>query len=120
RQRDPGPPLPARRGPPPRAPTATPPPARPPPPPCVLVEGGLAAWEVAGVPVIRGKRKVISLERQVRVAAGFLVLVGVLLGTLVNPAWLILSGFVGVGFVFAGITDTCGMGMLLAKLPWNR
>ena len=62
----------------------------------------------------------ISLERQVRIAAGALVLVGLALGQWVHPWGIALSGFVGAGLVFAGWTDTCGMGMLLAKAPWNR
>lgn len=85
----------------------------------VNVEGGTEAWAAAGLPVVRGK-KAVSLERQVRVAAGTLVLTGIGLGLLLHPYWLGLSAFVGAGLVFAGITDTCGMGMLLAKMPWNR
>jgi rhodanese-related sulfurtransferase len=85
----------------------------------VNVEGGTQAWEAAGLPVVRGK-KAMSLERQVRIAAGSLVLLGTLLGAFVHPYFLILSGFVGAGLVFAGVTDTCGMGMLLARMPWNR
>ena len=73
----------------------------------------------AGLPVVRGK-KAISLERQVRIAAGSLVVVGALLGWSVHPAFVGLSAFVGAGLVFAGITDTCGMGMILARMPWNR
>ena len=84
------------------------------------VEGGTTAWEQAGLPVVRGTRKVISLERQVRIAAGLLVLLGVLLGWRVHPAFLGLSAFVGTGLAFSGITDWCGMGMLLARMPWNR
>jgi hypothetical protein len=61
----------------------------------------------------------MSLERQVRIAAGALVLTGVLLGAFVHPYWLGLAGFVGAGLVFAGVTDTCGMGLLLARMPWN-
>jgi rhodanese-related sulfurtransferase len=85
----------------------------------VNVEGGTLAWAECGLPVVRGK-KAISLERQVRMAAGALVLLGVLLGWLVHPVFLALAGFVGAGLVFAGITDTCGMGLLLARMPWNR
>lgn len=84
----------------------------------VNVEGGTLAWAEAGLPVVRGK-KAISLERQVRIAAGGLVLLGVGLG-LLHPAFLGLAGFVGAGLVFAGVTDTCGMGLLLARMPWNR
>ena len=84
-----------------------------------VLEGGVTAWEAAGLPVKRGKA-VMSLERQVRVAAGLLVVTGVLLGILVHPGFLGLAGFVGAGLVFAGLTDWCGMGMLLAKAPWNQ
>ena len=62
----------------------------------------------------------MSLERQVRIGAGSLVLVGVLLGWLVNPAGYAISACVGCGLIFAGVTDWCGMGLLLAKMPWNR
>jgi rhodanese-related sulfurtransferase len=85
----------------------------------VNVEGGTSACEQAGLPVVRG-RKTISLERQVRIAAGSLVLLGSLLGWLIHPAFVGLAAFVGAGLVFAGITDTCGMGMLLARMPWNQ
>jgi len=85
----------------------------------VSVDGGTAAWDQAGLPVKRGK-KAISLERQVRIAAGFLTLLGAVLGYFVNPAFIGLSAFIGAGLMFAGITDTCGMGMMLAKMPWNQ
>lgn len=85
----------------------------------VNVEGGTRGWEQAGLPVTRG-RKVISLERQVRIAAGTLVLTGTLLGVFVHPYWLGLAAFVGAGLIFAGVTDYCGMALLLAKMPWNR
>ena len=88
-------------------------------PHCLVVEGGTKAWEVAGLPVVRGKGA-ISIERQVRIGAGTMVLVGVVLGSWVDPLWFFLSGFVGAGLIFAGITDWCGMGMLLAKMPWNQ
>lgn len=83
-----------------------------------VLEGGILAWEDSGLPLIRGS-KTISLERQVRIAAGTLVLVGALLGFFVHPAWMALSAVVGAGLIFAGITDTCGMGMILAQMPWN-
>jgi rhodanese-related sulfurtransferase len=85
----------------------------------VNVEGGTLAWEQAGLPVVRGE-KAVSLERQVRIAAGSLVVLGTALGAFVHPAFLGLSAFVGAGLVFAGVTDTCGMGMVLARMPWNR
>lgn len=84
----------------------------------VNIEGGTMACVEAGLPVVRGQ-KAISLERQVRIAAGSLVLLGVAL-SFVHPAFIGLSAFVGAGLVFAGITDTCGMGMMLAQMPWNQ
>jgi len=85
----------------------------------INVEGGTLAWVECGLPVVRGK-KAMSLERQVRIAAGLLVLLGAVLGWLVHPAFVGLSAFVGAGLVFSGITDTCGMGLLLARMPWNQ
>jgi rhodanese-related sulfurtransferase len=85
----------------------------------VNVEGGTLAWVEAGLPAVRGK-KVVSLERQVRIAAGLLVLLGVATGWLVHPAFLGLSAFVGAGLIYAGVTDRCPMGLLLARMPWNR
>ena len=84
----------------------------------INVEGGTQAWDAASLPVIRGK-KAISLERQVRIAAGSLVLTGAVLSHW-YPLWIGLSGFVGAGLIFAGITDTCGMALLLARMPWNN
>jgi len=86
----------------------------------VSVEGGTAACETAGIGVARSGRKVMSLERQVRICAGGLVVLGAVLGQFVNPAWHALSAFIGAGLVFAGVTDTCGMAMMLAKMPWNQ
>lgn len=86
----------------------------------IVVEGGTLAWIEAGLPVNRGKAKVISLERQVRIAAGSIVFTGVLLSQFVNPAFVWLSGFIGAGLIFAGISDWCGMGLLIAKAPWNQ
>lgn len=85
-----------------------------------IVEGGIVAYAAAGGLIERGGGRTIALERQVRIAAGSLVLLGVLLGFFVHPALLGLAGFVGAGLVFAGVTDWCGMGLLLAKAPWNR
>jgi hypothetical protein len=85
----------------------------------VNVEGGTQAWDAAGLPVNRGK-KAVSLERQVRIVAGLMICVGAALGYFVHPNWIGLAAFVGVGLTFAGITDTCAMGMLMAKMPWNQ
>jgi len=85
----------------------------------VILEGGVTAWDAAGLPVNRG-RKALSLERQVRIAAGFMALSGVILGTWVHPGFYGVSAFVGAGLMIAGITDWCGMAMILAKMPWNQ
>jgi rhodanese-related sulfurtransferase len=85
----------------------------------ININGGTSACIEAGLPVIRGE-KTISLERQVRIAAGSLVLLGITLAWFINPTFIGLSAFVGAGLVFAGITDTCGMGMILARMPWNQ
>ncbi len=85
----------------------------------VVIDGGINAVKAANIPLTQGKG-VISLERQVRIAAGFLVLLGAVLGFQVSSHFFLLSGFVGAGLMFAGITDTCMMGMLLARMPWNR
>ena len=85
------------------------------------IGGGTAAWIAAGLPVERGDGiAVMSLERQVRIAAGALVLLGIFLGFNLSSSWFYLSGFVGAGLVFAGLTDYCGMALLLAKAPWNQ
>ncbi len=85
-----------------------------------VIEGGMAAWSAANLPVIKGESKVWSLERQVRLTAGFFVLAGVVMGFLVSPYLFLISGFIGAGLVFAAVTDTCTMGLLLAKMPWNK
>jgi len=85
-----------------------------------VVEGGLSAWKRAGYASDTGAVRIWSLERQVRFAAGLLVLAGIVLGMGVHPGFFWLSAFVGAGLVFAAVTDTCGMAMLLARMPWNQ
>jgi len=85
----------------------------------MVIEGGIAAWKKAGLPVVVDK-SVISLERQVRIVAGLLILLGSLLGFVVHPHWHLLSVVVGLGLAVAGLTDTCAMGVALAKLSWNQ
>ena len=85
----------------------------------VSVEGGTDAWEAAGLPVVHGQKS-ISLERQVRIAAGSIVLVGAVLAITVHPYFAGICAFIGAGLVFAGVTDTCGMAMMLARMPWNQ
>lgn len=85
-----------------------------------IVEGGIAAWRSAGLPVAEDRRAPLPMMRQVQIAAGSLVLLGVLLGALVAPAFYAIAGFVGAGLVFAGVSGFCGMANLLAVMPWNR
>jgi rhodanese-related sulfurtransferase len=87
--------------------------------PVLVVEGGTDLWDEQKLPVEKGTA-VMSLERQVRITAGGLVLIGTLAGYFSNQTFLVVPAFVGAGLVFAGVTDTCAMGMLLAKMPWNR
>lgn len=83
-----------------------------------VMEGGMQEWRRHDLPVVEGEAT-ISLERQVRIVAGFIVATGSVLAWF-NPVWLIVPAFVGLGLAFAGITNTCGMGLMLAKMPWNR
>lgn len=85
-----------------------------------VIEGGMVAWAGANLPVVKGESKVWSLERQVRFAAGTIVLTGVLLSVFVSPYLLLISAFVGAGLMFSAATDTCAMGMALARMPWNK
>lgn len=86
----------------------------------LVVAGGTNSCRQAGLPIDKDAGGVISVERQVRIAAGAMVFTGVMLGTFVNPWCYALSGFVGCGLIFAGVTDWCGMGLLLARAPWNK
>jgi rhodanese-related sulfurtransferase len=82
--------------------------------------GGIEAWKKAGLPVQRDRSAPIELMRQVQIAAGLLVLLGVALGFLVSPWFFGLSAFVGAGLTLAGFTGFCGMARLLQAMPWNR
>jgi rhodanese-related sulfurtransferase len=84
-----------------------------------VLEGGMAGWLAADLPVVRGRQR-LSLERQVRIAAGSLAALGAVLSLVLNPLFAVVPAFVGTGLVFAGVTDTCGMAMVLSRLPYNR
>jgi rhodanese-related sulfurtransferase len=86
----------------------------------LVVEGGTNACVDANLPIEKDSGSTISIERQVRIGAGSLVCLGLALGFFVNPLFYILSAFIGAGLIFAGITDWCGMGLLIAKAPWNK
>jgi rhodanese-related sulfurtransferase len=84
-----------------------------------VLDGGVNGWVAAGNPVVRRAER-LSLERQVRIAAGAMAAIGGILAVFINPLFALLPAFVGSGLVFAGVTNTCGMAMLLTRLPYNR
>lgn len=85
-----------------------------------VLQGGTEAWAKAGLPLVVSAKSRWALERQVRLAAGLLVLSSVVLSLTVYPPIVYLAGFVGLGLTGAGLTDYCPMAILLAKMPWNR
>ena len=87
---------------------------------CVLVEGGTQGWIDAGLPVNRGQSHVLPLMRQVQITVGFLSASGAVLALAVSPFFAIVPLVMGCGLLFAGISGTCGLALLLAKMPWNR
>jgi len=86
----------------------------------LVLEGGIRAWRESGGQIVMNTRTGWSLERQVRLGAGLLVLAGVVLSLVWNQGWIGLSAFAGLGLAFAGLTDICGMAFLLTKMPWNQ
>jgi rhodanese-related sulfurtransferase len=88
--------------------------------PVSVLSGGTAAWRKQGFPLVACAPNRWTLDRQVRLAAGLIVLVATLLAVLVNLKWAYLAMFVGAGLTFAGITNICGMAVVLARMPWNR
>jgi hypothetical protein len=92
--------------------------------PCQLqlsvLEGGTSAWIQAGFPIVQNVRSRWSLERQVRLGAGLLVLTASTLAFLLDSRWLFLAAFIGLGLTFAGLTDICPMAEILGKMPWDK
>ena len=84
------------------------------------LEKGIAGWKKAGFTTVVNRSMPIPIQRQVQITAGLMILIGVILGFTVAPAFFLLSGFVGAGLTFAGLTGTCAMASLLAAMPWNR
>lgn len=85
-----------------------------------FLDGGIEAWKRAGLPVHTNTKGPIEIMRQVQIAAGAIILVGVGLGWFVHPAFFALSAFMGAGLTFAGATGWCGLALLLKTMPWNR
>jgi rhodanese-related sulfurtransferase len=90
------------------------------PHPITDLQGGIPTWQQAGLPMRKLKNAPLPLMRQVQIAAGSLILLGLILSNTVAPAWIILTWFVGAGLTFAGISGFCGMARLLAVMPWNK
>jgi len=86
----------------------------------VLVEGGTQGWIDAGLPVNRGSSNVLPIMRQVQMVVGLLSALGSLLALVVNTWFVLIPLLLGCGLLFAGLTGTCGMAILLARMPWNR
>lgn len=91
-----------------------------------ILDGGIDAWRAAGLPLASPvaaateRKPPIELMRQVQIVAGSLALTGVVLGMNVAPEWFYLSGFVGAGLLFSGVSGFCPMAYLVKKMPWNR
>ncbi|KAB1117938.1 rhodanese-like domain-containing protein [Micromonospora aurantiaca] len=83
-----------------------------------VLNGGMLAWQAANAPIRQGKQR-WDLERQVRLVAGSIVLLSIL-GSVFVPGLKWVAGFIGAGLTFAAVTNTCAMGMMLGKLPYNR
>lgn len=86
----------------------------------INVTGGILEWEEAGFDLARSNHFHLSILRQVHIIAGLMVLIGSVLAYFVQLEWVLLSGFVGLGLFIAGLTGWCGMGELLARMPWNK
>lgn len=86
----------------------------------INVEGGFDAWKKADLPYEMDENAPWELERQVRFVAGMFILLGFALSLLVHPYLIGISVFIGAGLTFSAATDTCTMGMILAKMPWNK
>jgi glyoxylase-like metal-dependent hydrolase (beta-lactamase superfamily II) len=84
-----------------------------------VLEGGMLAWRRSGLPLREGRKR-LPVDRQVQLIAGLMVVTSVGLGALVNPWFLAGAAFFGAGLTFAGATGTCGLGLLLLRMPWNR
>lgn len=90
------------------------------PAPVLLMAGGINAWKSVGLPTIEDRKQPLPIMRQVQIVAGTLILMGVVLGYTADSRLFLLSGFVGAGLFFAGLSGRCGMASLLLKMPWNR
>ena len=86
----------------------------------VVITGGTAAWQAASLPVNQSAKPGMSVDRQMRMIAGSLVLTGALLAQFAHPGFIWLSGGVGFGLFMAGVTGVCPMIGFLGLMPWNK
>ncbi len=85
-----------------------------------VLDGGVLAWEAAGLPLIRSEKKRLPLMRQVQLVIGLLALTGSILALAVDKNFALIPAFLGCGLTFAGATGWCGLAILLSKMPWNK
>ena len=83
-----------------------------------VLDGGITSWQLAGAPLNRGRQR-WDLERQVRFVAGSVVASSIA-GSTLRPRLKWVAAAIGTGLAIAAISDTCLLGMALAKMPWNR
>jgi len=84
------------------------------------LQGGMKAWTEVGETIQASVRFFLPLDRQVQTTIGGFILIATLLAWLISPWFLVISGFLGLGLIFAGLTGFCGLAVLMAKLPWNQ
>ena len=81
---------------------------------------GIEQWKNCKMPVIQNADQPIEIMRQVQITAGSAVLIGIIFGYFFSPVFYLLSAFFGAGLLYAGISGSCMLAVMLAKMPWNR
>jgi len=84
------------------------------------LEGGIEAWNAAGLTVASSGKAFLPLDKQVQLAIGLLLVTASILGILLSPAWFFMTGLIGAGLTVAGLTGFCGLALVMAKMPWNQ
>lgn len=84
------------------------------------LEGGISAWAAAGHSVAASGKFFLPLDRQVQLTIGLLLITGSVLGAIFSPEWFLLTGTIGAGLTFAGLTGFCGLARVMSKMPWNQ
>lgn len=86
----------------------------------LLLSGGINAWKSANLPTIEDNKYPLPMMRQVQIVAGMMIIAGVAMGYSVDKNFFLLSGLIGAGLLFSGVSGWCGMAVLLSKMPWNK